>query len=133
MRFCLLPKSIKISLDAPLSVRNCGVNVLRISSTRANAVITNDRGAVTDLSSPLSSCHCVFIDIESLPTGIVISNAGHNSSPTAFTASYKPASSPGCPAAAIQLADILMRFNSPISEAAILVIDSATAIRAEAP
>ena len=80
-------------LDKPLSVRSCGVIVLRTSSTRANAEITNESGAVTAFCSPLS-IQVVRIDMESLPTGIVKPNAGQSSSPTAFTASYKPASSP---------------------------------------
>ena len=53
-----------------------------------------DIGDVTDFCSPASS-HFVFIDIESLPTGIVKPSAGQSSSPMALTASYKPASSPG--------------------------------------
>ncbi len=44
----------------------------------------SDTGDVTFLS-PDSSFHCVRMDSESLPTGIEIPNAGHNSSPTAFT------------------------------------------------
>ena len=50
-------------------------------------------------------CHAVFIDSESLPTGIAMPSAGHSSSPTARTVSYSAASSPGSPQAAIQLAD----------------------------
>ena len=96
MRFLPAPKSTNISDVSPLSVRSCGVTVLRTSSTRPNAVITSESGDVTDFSceSP-SSFHVVFIDIESLPTGIVKPSAGQSSSPTALTASYKPASSPG--------------------------------------
>ncbi|CSC96014.1 Uncharacterised protein [Vibrio cholerae] len=92
----------------------------------------SDSGEVTSFCSPFS-CHLVFIDIESLPTGIVIPSAGQSSSPTAFTASYRPASSPGWPAGDIQFAESLMRFSSPISVAAMLVIASPTAKRAEAP
>ena len=105
---------------------------MRTSSTRAKDEITKESGAVTDFFSPFSS-QVVFIDIESLPTGMVIPNAGQSSSPTAFTASYKPASSPPWPAADIQFADSLMRLISPMLVPAMLVIDSATAKRAEAP
>ena len=90
-----------------------------------------DIGAVTVLFSPFS-CQVVFIDIESLPTGTVIPNSGQIYIPTVLTASYKPASSPGWPFGAIQLADNLTLFSSPISAAAMLVTASATAKRADA-
>src|SRR3546814_8045583 len=51
--------------------------------------------------------HCACIDSESLPTGIERSISGHSSMPTACTASNRRASSPGWPAAAIQLAESL--------------------------
>ncbi len=69
------------------------MSVLRTSATGAKPVMTNETGDVTLLSmSP--SCHTVRIDMESLPTGTEIPSAGHNSIPTAFTVSYKIASSP---------------------------------------
>ena len=58
-------------------------------------------------------------------------SAGHNSSPTALTVSYKAASSPGSPQAAIQFALSLTRSNS-IGAASKLVMASATAMRPEA-
>ena len=93
MRFLPLPKSIKINLVSPKSVRNCGVNVLRASPVLANAVTTNDIGEVTALSTPLS-CHTVFMLIESLPTGMLMPNSGQSAIPTAFTVAKRAASSP---------------------------------------
>ncbi len=60
-------------------------------------------GDTTALSS-----HCVRIDIESLPTGIAMPSAIATSL-AARTPAYSFASSPGCPAAAIQLHDSLIR------------------------
>lgn len=71
---------------SPASVRSCGVSVLRASSTGANAETMSESGAVTSRRSP-ASCHTVFIDIESLPTGIEIPSAGQSSSATARTVS----------------------------------------------
>ena len=70
--------------------------------------------------------------IESLPTGIDTPSAGHSSIPTACTASNSAASSPGVPTAAIQLADSLISLIDAIDAAAMLVIASATAMRADA-
>ena len=97
----------------------------------AKAVTISDSGAVTALFS-FPSCQEVFIDIESLPTGMLIPRAGHNSIPTAFTVSNKAASSPWCPAAAIQFAESLTSPIFAIRAAAILVIASPTAIRPDA-
>ena len=47
--------------------------------------MTSERGDVTDLSSP-SSFQVVFIDIESLPTGMASPSCGHSSMPMASTA-----------------------------------------------
>ena len=116
---------------SPLSVRKAGVVVLPASVTGAKAVTTKDSGEIMALSSPCSS-HTVFIDKESLPTGIAIPNAGHNSIPTALTVSYNAASSPGWPQAAIQLADSLISPMLAILAAAIFVIASPTAIRPDA-
>ena len=74
----------------------------------------------------------VFIDKESLPTGMEIPSAGHNSIPTARTVANSRASSPGKPAAAIQLADSLMSLIADTSAAAMLVIASPTAMRPDA-
>ena len=98
-----------------------------MSRTGANAEIIKDTGEITDLFSPLS-CHTVFIDKESLPTGIDTPKSWQ-SSDTADTATYKFASSPATPHAAIQLADNLISPNLSIFAAAILVKASATAIR----
>jgi len=57
-----------------------------LTEAQKRAVMTNDSGAVTAFCSPFCS-HAVRIDIESLPTGIVIPNSGHNSIPTALTVS----------------------------------------------
>ena len=72
------------------------------------------------------------MDSESLPTGILISSAGHSSSPTALTASNSSASSPGKDAAAIQFADSFTSDKLATGAAAKLVIASPTAIRAAA-
>ena len=48
------------------------------------------------------------MDIESLPTGILIPKSGQRYIPISSTASNKAASSPSCPADAIQLADNLI-------------------------
>ena len=109
-------------------------------SAKAVEVHVNDRiemnakldiGAVTDFSTPFS-CQRVRIDMESLPTGTVIPNCGHNSMPTVRTASNNFSSSSAWPAAHIQLADNLMSDNFSMRVAAILVIASAIAKRAEA-
>ena len=90
-----------------------------------------DRGEVTDLSWP-SDCQAVRIDIESLPTGIVIPSFGQRSIPTASTVRYSFSSSPGDPAAHIQLADNLTSLILPIRAAEILVNASPIAMRPDA-
>ena len=85
---------------------NSGVSVWRISETCVKAEIIKDTGEITDLSTPLS-CHTVFIDKESLPTGMDTPKSWQ-SSDTADTAAYKLASSPATPHAAIQFADNLI-------------------------
>ncbi|MCY1525314.1 hypothetical protein D9M68_602900 [compost metagenome] len=102
-----------------------------MSVTGAKPVTISDSGEVTDLSTP-SSCQRVFMDMESLPTGMVMPSAGHSSMPTARTVSYRRASSPGWPAAAIQLAESLMSESFSIFEAARLVTVSPMAMRPEA-
>src|SRR6202042_2284546 len=97
----------------------------------ANAETISDIGATTDRNSA-PSCQAVFIDSESLPTGMAMPSAGQSSSPTARTAAYSAASSPGSPQAAIQLADSRTSASAPMSAARILVIASVTASRAEA-
>ena len=96
--------------------------------TGANAVTTKDNGAITS-HDPLSSCHRVAIDNESFPTGIDSPRESQISSATARTPSYKSASSPGSPAAAIQLADSFTVDSSSTPAAAMFVMASATAIR----
>ena len=112
-------------------MRSCGVQVLRTSPTGANAETISDTGATTDLRVA-PSLHTVFIDSESLPTGMAMPSAGHSSSPTACTVAYSAASSPGSPQAAIQLADSLTFDSEPMSAARMLVSASATASRPEA-
>ncbi|MCY1411806.1 hypothetical protein D9M71_271980 [compost metagenome] len=131
MRFWPRPRSIRIRSVSPLSMRSCGVRVLRTSSTGAKPLTISDIGEVTLFSAP-SSLHLVFIDMESLPTGMVRPSSGHSSMPTALTVSYRRASSPGWPAADIQLADSLMSESLPIRAAARLVRVSPIAIRPEA-
>ena len=131
MRFLPLPRSIKINSVSLKSVLSCGVNVLRASLVLAKAVTTREIGEVTAFLLP-SSSHTVFMLIESLPTGMLMPSAGHNSMPTAFTVLNKAASSPSCPAGAIQLADNFKLAISLIKLAAILVIASPIAIRPEA-
>ena len=56
--------------------------------TGAKAETMSERGAVTAFASPLAaSVHVVFIDMESLPTGIAMPSAGQSSMPTARTVS----------------------------------------------
>ena len=58
-----------------------------MSETAAKAEMMSEVGAVMRLLSPVSrSFHAVLMLIESLPTGIVMPRAGHNSMPTALTA-----------------------------------------------
>ncbi len=90
-----------------------------------------DSGPTTALAAP-PSCHVVRIDIESLPTGIPTPSRGQRSRATAFTVSKRAASSPGDPAAAIQLAESLTRDSDSTGAAARLVRASATAMRPEA-
>ncbi len=68
------------------SISNAGVSVRRTSFTGAKAEMMSETGATT-LLFPSPSRHTVFIDSESLPTGIAMPNAGHNSLPTAWTVS----------------------------------------------
>ena len=91
----------------------------------------SETGAVTACSVP-PSLHVVRIDIESLPTGMLMPSAGHSSTPTARTVSYSAASSPGWPAGAIQLAESLTSARLRIPAAARFVIASPTAIRPDA-
>ena len=65
---------------------NVGVSVRRTSFTGANADTISDSGATTLFSTP-PSLQAVFIDNESLPTGIAIPSCGHNSLATARTVS----------------------------------------------
>ncbi len=116
---------------SPQSRRNCGVSVLRTSATGANADTISDNGATTSfLAAP--SIQVVFIDNESLPTGMLMPSCGHNSIATACTVSNNAASSLPCPAAAIQLADNLMSPIAVIDAAAIFVSASPTAMRPDA-
>ena len=71
------------------------------------------------------------IDSESLPTGTLMPKAGHSSMPIAVTVSYRAASSPGSPQAAIQLQLSLTRSSSK-GAASRFVIASPTAMRPEA-
>ena len=116
---------------SPRSNRNSGVSVLRASATGANAETISEIGAVTALSTPLSF-HVVRIDIESLPTGIDRPIATQVSIATARTVSYSAASSPGCPAGAIQFAESFTSPRARMPAAARLVIASPTAMRPEA-
>ena len=63
---------------------------------------------------------------------MLIPSAGHRSRPTARTVSNNAASSPGWPAAAIQLADSFTRAMAPMRAAARFVSASPTAIRPDA-
>src|SRR5690349_25116815 len=96
-----------------------------------NAVTTRVTGETTvRRARPWSpgASHTVRIDIESLPTGIATPSARAHSL-AARTAAYRRASSPGWPAAAIQLHDSLMRDSGPIGAAARFAIASAIAMR----
>jgi hypothetical protein len=88
-----------------------------------NAVTTSVTGDTIALPS-----HTVRIDIESFPTGIARPSATAQSL-AARTAAYSRASSPGWPAAAIQLHDSLTRPSGPIGAAARFVIASPIARR----
>ena len=91
----------------------------------------SDSGAVTWRCVP-STCHVVRIDRLSLPTGMLTPSAGHSSIPTAWTVSNSAASSPGWPAAAIQLAESFTPAMDPMRAAATFVSASPTAIRPDA-
>ena len=71
---------------SPASSASSGVSTRRASGTGANADTMSDSGAVTALSAP-PSCHVVRIDIESLPTGMLMPSAGQSSIATARTVS----------------------------------------------
>ncbi len=130
-RRCLpAPRPISHS-SLSTSRSSSGVSCWRTSATGANAEITSDTGDTLLCAWPWS-CHCACIDSESLPTGMLMSSCGHSSMPTAFTASYSSASSPGWPAAAIQFADSLISSSASTGAAHRLVNASPTAIRAEA-
>ncbi len=117
--------------ESPHFVHSSGVSVRRTSTTGANAETMSDTGATT-LRVPSPSRQAVFIDSESLPTGMAMPSSGQISMPTACTVSNRSASSPGSPQAAIQLADNRMSSMRAISAAAMLVTASQTAIRPDA-
>ena len=130
-RFLPNPKSTATNTLFPLSTRNCGVIEKRTSFTGENAETINETGEITSLSfSP--SFQVVFIERESLPTGMLIPKSGHKSKPIALTVSYSAASCPGCPQAAIQFADNLISEILAIGAAAIFVNASPIAIRPDA-
>ena len=108
-----------------------GVKVSRTSLTGAKADMTSETGDTTDASCSPSS-QTVFIDMESLPTGIHSPSAGAMSMPTARTVSKSFSSSSANPLAAIQLADNLTCDSGPILADTRLVKLSASAIRPEA-
>ena len=112
-------------------VSSCGVSVRLTSVTGAKAETISDTGANICLSPP-SSLQTVFIDSESLPTGMAIPSSGHSSIPTVRTVSNRFASCPGSPAAAIQFAERRMSEIFPIAAQAILQTASAMAMRPEA-
>ena len=91
----------------------------------------SDSGAVTAFAA-FPAAHCVCMDIESLPTGMTRPSAGHSSMATARTVSKSAWSSPGWPAAAIQLADSFTSSSAAMRALAMFVIASATAMRPEA-
>lgn len=91
----------------------------------------SDTGDTTSFATPCSS-HFVFIDSESLPTGMPIPSAGHSSMPIAFTVSNSAASSPAVPHAAIQFADSFSLSSDAIGALAMFVIASPTAMRPDA-
>ena len=68
------------------SASSVGVNASRTSPQGAKPETINDTGAVT-ARSPSALSHTVRMDIESLPTGIVIPKAGQKSMPMASTVS----------------------------------------------
>ena len=128
--------AILIVIAGGLSIRSLGVEsypniaptqvVVSAGYPGANAETMSDIGATTSLPS-----QAVRIDSESFPTGIETPSAGHRSSATAFTVSNSAASSPGWPAAAIQLAESLV-LESSAPEEARLVRASPTAMRPDA-
>ena len=123
------PKSMANNTLSSLSC-NSGVTVLRTSCTGANAEIISDKGEITAFCvSP--SCQTVFMDNESLPTGMLKPKFWHNSE-TAATVRYSFSSSPAVPQGAIQLADNLILPISPMAAEAILVMASPTHILPEA-
>jgi hypothetical protein len=126
-----MPRSMSTSTVSPRSRRSCGVSALRASNTGAKAVTMSESGAVTLLASSPSR-HVVRMDMLSLPTGMAMPSAGHSSMPMAFTMSNRPASCPGCPAGAIQLALKRTSDSCSMGAAARLVMASPMAMRADA-
>ena len=55
-----------------------GVQVFVMSVTGANAEITSVKGAVTSFISFASFFHVIFMDMLSLPTGMLIPNSGQS-------------------------------------------------------
>ena len=84
MRFLPAPRPISQMSDST-EVSSTGVDCVRTSSTRANAEMIKDTGELEVWVSPLL-CQRDCIDSESLPTGMLMSSAGHSSMPTACTA-----------------------------------------------
>ena len=85
MRWRPWPRSMRMSAVSPASVRSRGVRLARASLTGAKAVTMSETGATTwRCSSP--SCHEVFMERESLPTGMDRPTIWH-SSLTAVTVS----------------------------------------------
>ena len=115
----------------PRSVRSCGVHVRRTSSQGAKAETMSDRGERTAFGRPSllprrAHRHRVLADRDA------DAEPGQSSRATACTVSKSAASSPGEPAAAIQLAESLTRPERSIGAAARLVSASPTAMRPEA-
>ncbi len=82
-----------------------------MSLTGAAADTINETGEVTLLSFPSASFQDVFIERESLPTGMLTPNSWENVL-AASTPANKEASCPGCPQAPIQLADKIILSKS---------------------
>ena len=115
------------SRESPQSRSICGVSDRCTSLTGAKAETIRETGARMRLSS-----HTVFIDRESLPTGMAIPSSGQTSMPTVFTVSNSAPSWPGSPEAAIQFADRRMSEIESIAAEAMLVTASAIAMRPDA-
>ena len=118
-----------------LSSESCGVTVRRycvFNAGKAAEITRETAGEVISRQSQAPPASGFSSTWKSLPTGIIVSPGRTELFAHRFTASYKPASSPGDRQRPSSLPTAFTRLSAPICVAAMLVSASPTARRAEA-